>query len=382
LKRPNKILISIPCLSIGGTEIQTLNQARVLTSIGYYVEVLCYFEHELSTVDEFEHNGIHVRLLNLERKLHFIKFIKRIVREIRTSKPQIVHVQYMSPGALPIIAARLAGSKTILATVHQPYTKSHGIHAKIILRVIALFTTKFIAVSQNAEKSWFGDSGLFNENKPVKLQSNHFTIHNAIDIEKIQEIVSSVNTVYLRKDLLIPDGIPVIGAVSRLRHEKGIDLLIEAFNQLIINGANAHLLLVGNGPDEQKLKDTVQTYEINSSVTFYGEAGWERTMQLLSIMDIVVVPSRFEGFGLTAAEGMAMGKPVIASATSGLKEVVVHEETGILFPVDDVQTLKTALERLVNDPDLRERLGSTGKERVRANFSIDLFCRKIKALYS
>jgi rhamnosyl/mannosyltransferase len=62
--------------------------------------------------------------------------------------------------------------------------------------------------------------------------------------------------------------------------------------------------------------------------------------------------------------------------------VGVHEETGILFPVDDVQTLKTALERLVNDPDLRERLGSTGKERVRANFSIDLFCRKIKALYS
>ena len=91
------------------------------------------------------------------------------------------------------------------------------------------------------------------------------------------------------------------------------------------------------GPDEKKLKDTVQTYGLISSVTFYGEAEWERAMQLMSLMDIVVVPSRFEGFGLTAAEAMAMGKPVVASDTSGLKEVVINDETGILFPVDEVQ---------------------------------------------
>ena len=127
----------------------------------------------------------------------------------------------------------------------------------------------------------------------------------------------------LKCELAIPAGIPVIGAVSRLRHEKGIDLLLEAFTFLIRSGEKAHLLLVGSGPDEKKLKDTIQTYELNSSVTFYGEAEWERAMQLMAIMDIVVVPSRFEGFGLTAAEAMAAGKPVIASDTSGLKEVVI-----------------------------------------------------------
>ena len=99
-------------------------------------------------------------------------------------------------------------------------------------------------------------------------------------------------------------------------------------------------------------------------------------------MDIVVVPSRFEGFGLTAAEAMSAGKPVVASDTSGLKEVVVNSETGILFPVDDVTVLKEALVKLIAVPQLRSRFGAAGKERVLSNFSFDLYSKKIKALYS
>ena len=114
-----------------------------------------------------------------------------------------------------------------------------------MLRAASLLTTKFIAVSQNAEKSWFGTSGLFDENKPLKLQPHHFTIHNAIDTDRISKIISEVSVTDLKSELAIPAGIPVIGAVSRLRHEKGIDILIEAFTLLIRSGEKAHLLLVG-----------------------------------------------------------------------------------------------------------------------------------------
>ena len=380
-----KVLLStakqdeIPTLESGRSAV---SPAAASAKAGHAVDVICYFEHQNSMVEEFEKSGPIVKLLNLNRNLGSLRLILRLRKEIRNVKPDVVHVQYIAPGALPIIAARLAGIKTVFATVHQPYTKSHGKLAKLSLRVSSLLTTKFIAVSQNAEKSWFGTSGLFDENKPVKLQPYHFTIHNAIDIERIQKIISAVNIDDLKSDLAIPAGIPVIGAVSRLRHEKGIDLLIEAFNQLIKRGVNAHLLLVGNGPDEKTLKDNVQLYGLNSSVTFCGETNWERAMQLMSLMDIVVVPSRFEGFGLTAAEAMAMSKSVVASDTSGLKEVVSDGETGILFPVGDVTALKRALEKLIKDPQMRKRLGVAGKERVLSNFSLDLFSRKIQTLYN
>jgi L-malate glycosyltransferase len=361
--------------------MQTLILSKVLQSCGLAVEVICYFEHEHSIVDEFRKAGVNVRLLNLNRNLGSMRFINRLRKEILAVKPDIIHVQYMAPGALPIFAARLAGVKRIFATVHQPYTKSHGKPAKIILRASALLTTKFIAVSQNAEKSWFGTSGLFNETKPHRLHPHHFTIHNAIDGDRINKIISEVSISDLKNELAIPNGIPVIGAVSRLRYEKGVDVLLEAFNLLIRGDEKVHLLLIGTGPDEKKLKDTAKSYGLSSNITFYGETEWEIAMQLIAIMDLVVVPSRFEGFGLIAAEAMAAGKTIVASDTSGLKEVVLHNETGILFPVDNVTALKEAIVKLIPDPQMRKRLGAAGKERVLSNFSLDLYSKKIEALY-
>ena len=105
-------------------------------------------------------------------------------------------------------------------------------------------------------------------------------------------------------------------------------------------------------------------------------------MRFLSVIDIVVVPSRFEGFGLTAAEAMAVGKPVIASDTTGLREIIVHGESGILFPVDDIFALKEAIEQLIENPSLRRQYSNNGLERVKKNFGIDLYKNKIKALYN
>jgi len=361
--------------------MQTLSLSRVLRSYGLTVTVICYFEYEAAMVKEFQTTGADVILLDMNRNSGSCAVIIRLRKEIRQINPDVVHVQYMAPGALPIIAARLAGVKRVFATVHQPYTSSHSLLAKLILRTASMLTTKFIAVSQNAEKSWFGTSSLFDESKPFKLQPRHFTIHNAIDTDKINKIFSEISVTKLKSELAISAGIHVIGAVSRLRHEKGIDILLEAFNLLIRSGVKAHLLVVGSGPDERRLKATVLTYRLDSSVTFSGEAEWERAMRLMTLMDIVVVPSRFEGFGLTAAEAMAMGKPVIASDTSGLKEVVVNSETGILFHVDEVTALKEAMQMLIRDPQLRETFGAAGKERAQANFTINIYRIKTRVLY-
>jgi len=377
-----KILIAIPCLLSGGTEIQTINLTKVLRSFGLRVNVLCYFEYDDRIVQKFRETGCLVKLLGLNRRIFFISFLKTLKKEIRCIKPDIAHIQYMAPGALPIIASRLARVKIVLTTVHQPYTKSHGRLAKLILRATSKLTDRFISVSRNTEHSWFGTSIIFDEKKKLNIQPHHFTIHNAIDTDKIRSIINNIDQNSIKEILNIPDDRVIIGTVSRLRYEKGIDTLIEAFLQLTQLQSNIHLLIVGGGPDEEMLQKRVRESGISSQVTFLGTVDWERAIELMSIMDIVVVPSRFEGFGLSAAEAMAAGKPVIASNTSGLKEVVSNNETGIFVPVDNSNALKNAMMKLISDPQLRNKLGNAGKTRVNENFSMEIFTKKIHALYN
>jgi glycosyltransferase involved in cell wall biosynthesis len=339
------ILITIPCLLTGGTEYQTINLIRALKGAGHRVITACYYECNPDMVALFESYGSEVVLFSQEGSsrptgLKEILFILKNFRQVINSyKPELIHVQYMAPGAIPIFAARYAGVKKVLATVHQPHTDSHGLFSKIILRISALFCSAFIVVSKNAETSWFGSSSLFDNHKALSQQPSHFTVYNAIDIIKIQELALKVDTYKEKEAQQIPSKSFVFGAVSRLREEKGIDLLIQAFSRLLTDNQELHLHIVGTGPDEKELKTLVAQLNIADKVTFFGEASWEVAMRQMVLMDVVVVPSRFEGFGLSAAEAMAMGKPVVASNVFGLKEVVSDGKTGLLFANGDSNDL-------------------------------------------
>lgn len=172
-----------------------------------------------------------------------------------------------------------------------------------------------------------------------------------------------------------------MGSISRLRKEKGVDILLDAFSQLVDQKKNIHLVIIGTGPDEDDLKAKAIEAGCQNQISFCGQAEWEHAMELLSIIDIVVVPSRFEGFGLAAAEAMALEKPVVASDTTGLKEVVIDQRQAY-FSVGNVSALVLALQELVIDPDLRYRYGLAGKKRVTQYFSSEIFTNKITALYN
>ena len=380
------ILITIPCLLTGGTEYQTINLIRALKGAGHRVITACYYEYNHDMVALFESFGSEVVLFSQEgssrpKRLKEILFILKNFRQVVSSyKPDIVHVQYMAPGAIPIFAARLAGVKKVLATVHQPHTESHGIFSKIMLRISAWFCSVFIVVSKNAEFSWFGTSSLFDEHNNLSQQSSHFTVYNAIDIIRIQALALQVDTNKEKEVQHIESKSFVFGAVSRLRAEKGIDLLIEAFSSMVVENHDLHLHIVGNGPDEQKLKDMVTQLNIVDNVTFFGEASWEIAMKQMALMDVVVVPSRFEGFGLSAAEAMAMGKPVIASNVFGLKEVVIDGQTGLLFENGNSNDLYLQLHTLYTDKSRYNKFCANSLIHV-DQFGLPEFNKKVTALH-
>ena len=377
-----RCLVCIPCLLSGGTEMQTLALVRVLAGEGYAVAVLCYHEWDDGVVAGFRDTGAVVRLLDWPRSVSAWTFVAMLRRVIRDAAPGLVHVQYMAPGALPILAARLAGVPRILATVHQPWTPdAHGWRAKWFLRTAARLCDRFVCVSEAAERSWFGTSRVLDQNDPSTLASHHSTIHNTVDTERIDAIISETDRTAVRHDLGLAPLDPVVGVVSRLREEKGIDVLVDAFASVHGRVPQARLLVVGDGPDRGALQLQAAKLGIGDSVIWAGARPWPEAIRLMSAMDVVAVPSRFEGFGLSAIEAMACGKPVVASAVGGLPEIVENSETGLLVPPVDPQVLGQALLRLMEDPGLRQRLGTNAAADARRRFGLPVFGRRVLAHY-
>lgn len=372
------VVVAIPVLLIGGTEVQTLNLVRVLVESGYTVTVCCYYEFDQVMVSMMEEAGAKVVLMGLNRSTGLLHLFKKLVEKFKKLKPNIVHVQYVAPGFIPIIASRFAGIKNVIATVHQP-GQIYGWKARLLLRFGARLCKAFFCVSRSTEESWFGDSAPFDP-ELYKKGRNHFTIYNAVDTERIAREASSENVVRLRTALSLEDK-KVVGFVGRLRWEKGPSVLIAAFAKVVQEISEAMLLVVGDGPDRQNLENLAQKLGINANIIWLGQKKQHEVFQLYGVMDVVAIPSFFEGFGLTAAEAMAGSVPVVASNVDGLREVVINKYTGILIPVDNHEAMADAIIEILVQPEQIHELGIAGCQRVAESFSVHQFEKNIVSAY-
>jgi glycosyltransferase involved in cell wall biosynthesis len=159
-----------------------------------------------------------------------------------------------------------------------------------------------------------------------------------------------------------PDEPPHVLFVGRLSAEKGVRELREAARGL-------PLVVAGDGPLRAEVPEALGMVPHDELWRLYGRAA------------VVACPSRREGFGYACLEAMAAGRPVVASAVGGLKDLVVDGETGLLVPPGDAPALRAALERLLGDRALRERLGAAARERARTDFAWDRYVDAIRDAY-
>lgn len=156
-----------------------------------------------------------------------------------------------------------------------------------------------------------------------------------------------------------------IGTASRFSPEKGLRYLLEAFAQLRQRfGDRVALRIAGDGPERGKLDALVERLGIAGQTEL---AGWVEHAELpafLQSLDVFVLPSTYEGFGVAAVEASAMALPVVASRVYGLPDVVKEGVTGFLVPAKNSVALAQAIGRLVEDPDLRVALGKAGRQYV------------------
>ncbi len=178
----------------------------------------------------------------------------------------------------------------------------------------------------------------------------------------------------------IPEDTFVFGSVAVLRSWKGHLYLLEAFQELLRQGARALLLIVGDGPYRGVIEDKIAQLGLQGQVLLAGYqdrvAGW------FALMDAVVLASYAnEGVPQSLLQAMAMAKPVVGTTVGGIPEVVLEGETGLLAPPREPAPLAGAMARLWRDPDFGRELGQRGRELVRERFSLEQMAAEVEAVY-
>jgi len=173
-----------------------------------------------------------------------------------------------------------------------------------------------------------------------------------------------------------------IGIVKKLEKKYGIDLLITAFADLLKkSNINATLDIVGTGQEQDSLQKLSKKLGCSERVRFRGAIPNDEVPKFLSALDIFVVPSRSESFGVAVVEASAMALPVVVSDVGGLPEVVEHNRTGLVVPREDPIALCNAMERLASDKDLGMRLGLAGRSKVEKEYEWDKNVSQVIDIY-
>ncbi len=370
-----KVLVCIPCLMTGGTEIQTLNLVEALVAAGHNVVTVCYFEYSPDMVNRYRMAGSKVELMNAggirpkgikDTALQLFKGFKEIIRRY---KPDVVHVQYMAPGALPIIILRLLGMKRIVATAHTPADIYPSL--KLLHFVTRYFLIAFQCITKRAETSFFGTSKLYDPNLKLSSRGNHFTIYN-----NLPPYIAIANTerTFNGKNI-------TIGVVSRLEPIKGMDLVVPAFERIHAANPTARLLVVGDGSQRQLMEHQISNARLNKTIVFANQQPQHALQEYYDQIDILLMPSRSEGFGLTAIEGMARGCVLVAADTGGLPEVVKDGEVGLLHKYENAQDIADKVNGLLSNPEKMSLMSRKAMERV-SLFSTNRYQSLIKDLYN
>jgi len=277
----------------------------------------------------------------------------------RKNKFQVLHTHSSKAGILGRWSGWLAQIPVRLHTVH-----GWGFHDKqtlffrrlIILleRLSAKITTRLITVSQqNTEK------GLSNK---IGKRSQYLTIYSGIDLNRFKPIKGD------KKEILnISDKTEVIGTIGRLTEQKNPLLFIQMASLLLQKKDDLYFLFVGDGPLRQVVEREIERLHLNGRVKLAGLK--KDVIPWLACIDIFVLPSAWEGLPRVLLQAMSMEKPVIATKTDGIVEIIKDKQNGRLLETVDPQIWTQAVLELLEDPSISKRYTKEAKQMLSSKFS-------------
>jgi len=361
------ILLALPALNRGGVESHAKNLARGLSTQGHSVVVMSSGGKGVENLKDI--SGVnHVRL-NIKRKslVSGVPAIYKMSKFIKKRDIDVVHAHSRVPAWIGFAASRITGTPFV-TTAHSYYSVHLG--SSIMAR-----GKRVIAVS----------SGI----------RDYLTSSYSIEKEHVEVIHPGIN-ISLFADPGEPAPLPaelknrkkglILGNVARLTESKGHEYLLRAFAHLkneISNShssiANSFLIIVGGGNRIDKLQLLAKDLDIFEDVFFLGYR--DDIPALLNLMDVFILSSTSEGFGLAAVEAMAAKKPVLMTRCGGISEMIDDGKHVMLVPQKDYLELAAGLINLIKNKNIRTNLAAQGHEFVRKNFSLKEMARKHIQVY-
>lgn len=212
--------------------------------------------------------------------------------------------------------------------------------------------------------------------------ANSEAVKHHLMAEGIAPVEVIGNGIPIRPPRLSLSVTPTIAFAGRLVWEKGVDVLLRAFAQVVASMPEAQLLIAGDGPEREPLISLIADLNLQQQVSLLGHLSRPEMEQRFAHAWVQVVPSRWaEPFGIVAAEAMMRGTAVIATRMGGLAEIVRDGETGLLIPPNDGEALATALLRILSDRQIAEQMGKIGHDTALTHFSETTFIDKFIHLY-
>jgi len=294
---------------------------------------------------EFRPDVVHVRM--------FLTQLSPLILPLLKSVPSLCHVVWYRP-VCPV------GTK--LLPNGQPCRVSPGV-ACYQNRCLPLRDWMPLMIQMSLWRRW---RGVF-----ARIIANSEATRSALVAEGIEPVEVIWNGVPAQgsKSALATD--PTVVYAGRLSREKGVDVLLHAFGSVRNKVPNARLMIAGSGPEQEGLKTLAQDLGLEDAVSMPGRLNRKELEERSKTAWVQAVPSRWaEPFGLVAAEAMMQGRPVVASATGGLQEIVEHGRTGFLIPPDDPEALAEKLSVLLLDRRLAETMGEAAGSAARVRLSL------------
>ena len=359
-----KILFLINSLRAGGAERVLIDMVRHLDKTIFNPTVLCL--HEQGTHFDSLKDCCELLFVGLPYQMR-VKELIRLSKEIKRHNPLLVQTFLGNPNRWGVLAAKLAGVPVIVTSLQNCYYYD-TMPRKLFDLFCFRFATHSVACSEavrtfHIRRRWYPAS---------KIQ----VIHNSTDISRFNVLT---NKIAVRRKLKLPENSVIIGTVASLTEQKGHKYLIEAAKKVTAKENNILFVFVGDGGLRKNLEEIVSSNNLNDSIRFLGLR--KDIPEIMSALDLFVLPSLWEGLPLVVAEAMASGLPVIASNVDGIPEIVIDRETGILVPPRDSNALAVAILDLICAPEKREIMGIAGRKRAEQNFSVEVMVSKYEELY-
>jgi len=354
----------------GGTQEYIKMLLMYLNKDKYEITVICHGEvyEELNNLGYDLHNVEMVRNISVWKDLISLK---NIMRYLKKNKVDIVYSHSSKGGVLGRVAAGLLN----IPNLYNPHGWSFNMKISnrkklfytLVEKIISKFADKIIMISE-AEYNDALLKGIADRHKLV-------LITNGVDFG----IFNKKNGDDFKQSLNIPNDYKVVGMLGRFTEQKSPQTFVKIAKMVTDSYQKCKFILIGDGELRDALGKKVMELNLEEKIIF---AGWVKDPEkYISMMDVGVLTSRWEGFGLVLAEMMASGKPVVASEVDGILFVVRKNIDGFLCKPDDVKGFAKNILRLLNEDDLYKSMSESAYAHAREKFDLKRVIRQHEAIF-